>query len=462
MTPRARRWIPALTLAVAALDTRDAAAQALQRFAVFAEGGGGYLLSSAHREGLGLGATATAGARLAFSIVDPLAVQLAYTGSFFPSDRGLATSSLIGAGLRVQPRLGAATRLWFDANAGAALTGDFVRLGLDVGAGALFDLAPAFGIGPMVRYSHVVPGEGDQAPHALWLTGGVVLSLRVPPPPTPAAAPTPVTPTPPEPSDRDGDGVLDPADACVTVPAGAHADPSRPGCPRPDRDRDGVFDDEDRCAETPMGPVPDPRRRGCPDGDQDHDGILDSQDQCPEVPAGDRRDPERLGCPVPDRDGDTVPDPVDRCPDQPGAPAADPARHGCPGLVRVENGRLVTLQPVFFAPNRDRILPRSFSVLTAVADALRASPQVTRVLVGGHTDDAGNDARNLALSERRAQSVLRWLSEHGVEPSRLTARGFGETRPVTPVAALRGRALRDARAQNRRVEFVLNPSESDR
>lgn len=148
-------------------------------------------------------------------------------------------------------------------------------------------------------------------------------------------------------------------------------------------------------------------------------------------------------------------DDVDRCPDQAGAPSADPARNGCPGLVRVQNGYIQITTPVFFATNRDRILPRSFPVLTAVAETLRANAEIRRVSIEGHTDDVGPDARNMGLSERRAQSVQRWLVEHGVEAARLEAHGFGETRPLVNPTGLRGRAQRDARAQNRRVDFRI-------
>jgi OOP family OmpA-OmpF porin len=258
--------------------------------------------------------------------------------------------------------------------------------------------------------------------------------------------------------DRDRDGVLDPDDQCVDVPQGDHPDPERRGCPLNDTDRDGVFDNEDQCVNEPQGEHPDPNRRGCPDGDADGDGVLNAQDQCRDVPQGSRPDPQRPGCPMPDRDNDTVPDDVDHCPDQPGAPHPDPNRNGCPGLVRVAGCQIQINSPVFFATNRDTILPRSFPVLQAVGDALRATQDIRRVSIEGHTDDVGDDNSNMDLSNRRAASVQRWLVEHQVEPARLEFHGFGETRPLRNVAGLRGRALRDARAQNRRVDFrIVDP-----
>jgi outer membrane protein OmpA-like peptidoglycan-associated protein len=259
--------------------------------------------------------------------------------------------------------------------------------------------------------------------------------------------------------DRDRDGVLDPADQCVDVPAGDHPDPARAGCPLADTDRDGVFDNDDQCVNEPQGEHPDPARRGCPDGDADSDGVLNAADQCRDVPAGAHPDPARAGCPLPDRDGDTIVDPQDHCPDQPGAPHPDPNRNGCPGLVRINGCNIQINSPVFFATNRDTILPRSFPVLQAVGDALRATPDIRRVSVEGHTDDVGPDDRNLDLSNRRAASVVRWLSEHQVEGARMESHGFGETRPLRPITGLRGRAQRDARSQNRRVDFrIVDPA----
>ena len=146
-----------------------------------------------------------------------------------------------------------------------------------------------------------------------------------------------------------------------------------------------------------------------------------------------------------------MPDLTDHCPDRPGAPSADPLRNGCPGLVLVDGGQIRINRPVFFAPNRDVVLRTSFPVLTAVADALAATPEIRHVSVEGHTDDVGEDAANLALSQRRAASVVAWLTGHGIDAARLTSTGFGETRPVTPgtTAAIR--------AQNRRVEFHIVP-----
>ncbi|MBI5482092.1 MAG: OmpA family protein [Deltaproteobacteria bacterium] len=253
----------------------------------------------------------------------------------------------------------------------------------------------------------------------------------------------------PRPADRDQDGIPDAEDLCPDEHQGPTPDPTRRGCPARDRDKDGVFDHEDLCPDEPQGSTPDPQRRGCPDKDTDGDGVPDSKDQCPTTPAGPKPDPTRVGCPAPDRDGDSVPDHEDACPDQPGAPHPDPMKNGCPSLVEVKGSQLVIVKPVFFATARDVILKQSFPVLQAVADALKARPDIKRLSIEGHTDSRGKAAMNRDLSDRRARSVMRWLIQNGIAAERLTAKGFGPDRPIADNKTEKGRA------QNRRVEFLI-------
>ena len=116
------------------------------------------------------------------------------------------------------------------------------------------------------------------------------------------------------------------------------------------------------------------------------------------------------------------------------------------------------------SPRSTRSIPTSFPVLEAVRVTLQATPDLRRVAVEGHTDDANDDASNLDLSNRRAASVLRYLVEHGIDAGRLEAHGFGEARPLRPITDARGRPLRrralnEARAANRRVEFrIVDPA----
>jgi outer membrane protein OmpA-like peptidoglycan-associated protein len=82
-------------------------------------------------------------------------------------------------------------------------------------------------------------------------------------------------------------------------------------------------------------------------------------------------------------------------------------------------------------------------------EVIQQHPEIARVAIDGHTDDQGNAQANLELSRRRAVSVLRWMSERGVDARRLEARGFGPKRPVADNKTEAGRA------KNRRVEFQI-------
>ncbi len=264
--------------------------------------------------------------------------------------------------------------------------------------------------------------------------------------PEPKRAPAP---EPVRVSDRDEDGIDDAHDLCPDVARGPHPDPDRRGCPLTDRDGDGIYDKDDACPEVAAGPHPMSDKSGCPDRDSDGDGVFDSADQCVDTPAGLHPDPNKPGCPLPDRDGDSIVDADDACPDKPGAPSADPQKNGCPGLIEIKNGQIVILKPVYFASDKDVILAESFPVLSAVASALSAETGIKRLSIEGHTDASGKPDHNLQLSERRAESVKRFLIEKGVSADRLEAHGFGQTRPIGP------NRTPAERATNRRVEFHI-------
>ncbi|MDQ3036987.1 MAG: OmpA family protein [Myxococcota bacterium] len=294
-----------------------------------------------------------------------------------------------------------------------------------------------------------------------------------------------VTPTePPAPGDRDHDGILDPDDACPDEPEDRDEWQDEDGCPDPDDDADGILDADDQCPREPEtmnswrdedgcpDEIPDtdgdglrddvdqcveePEDQdgwedvdGCPDPDNDRDGIADGSDRCP-LEAGPMANG---GCPDRDRDQDTVVDRIDNCPDEPGTPE----NHGCRAVQRVvmEEGRLQILEMVFFRTNGDQILARSHALLRNVAAVLQAHPEIERVIVEGHTDARGRRDRNIALSQRRAESVVRFLVAEGVAAERLEARGFGPDRPQVPDARTPAE-----HARNRRVEFNIRGADA--
>jgi OOP family OmpA-OmpF porin len=229
---------------------------------------------------------------------------------------------------------------------------------------------------------------------------------------------------PAEGPDADGDGIVDSADAC----------------PRDAEDRDGYQDTD-----------------GCPETDNDQDGVIDALDRCPNQAEDADGYQDSDGCPEADNDQDSVADALDHCPLEPGAAA----NAGCPRLeykdVELTPHELRIAQPVLFgdetpigrrAPGAAAAIRSvSFGLLDSIVAALNDHPEI-KLEIQGHTDSGGDDSHNLKLSQSRADAVRRYLVEHGVDGSRLTARGYGETRPIESNQTSQGREI------NRRVEFV--------
>ena len=238
------------------------------------------------------------------------------------------------------------------------------------------------------------------------------------------------------PPDSDGDGVSDDRDRCPETPAGAAVDAV--GCPL-DSDGDGVYDYQDKCPATPAGATVD--AVGCP-LDSDGDGVYDYQDKCPDTPAGVTVDEE--GCPR-DSDGDGVYDDLDQCPDTPKNLKVD--SKGCP-IMREE--RVSMTMDIEFALNQADVRPQYRPELQKVAEFLKTYPSTT-VVIEGHSDNTGDADYNLALSQRRADSVRDYLIKNfNIDPDRLTAKGYGEERPIAANDTAEGRA------QNRRVVAVIS------
>jgi OOP family OmpA-OmpF porin len=210
--------------------------------------------------------------------------------------------------------------------------------------------------------------------------------------------------------------------------------PPAPEAPA-DSDGDGVIDANDKCPGTPPGtPV---NADGC-EFDGDGDGVVDRNDKCPNTPPGTRVD--AVGCEL-DTDGDGVVDSKDKCPDTPKGDRVD--IDGC--SIKEE----IRLPGVVFETNSAELRPESFPILETAVATLKKNPDL-RIEVAGHTDSQGSDAYNLALSERRAATVMRYLQDAGVANA-LTSRGYGERSPIADNTSEEGRL------RNRRVVLrVLN------
>jgi len=240
--------------------------------------------------------------------------------------------------------------------------------------------------------------------------------------------------------------------------------------PKFDTDGDGVKDHWDQCPATRRGVVVD--ENGCPpvsdrDDDSDGDRVGDKIDECPNTPSGTPVDP--VGCSL-DSDGDGVTSDIDRCPaSSPGAVvdmygcSRDDDQDGVPDHldkclntargVRIDvNGceikDVIKLTGVNFENNSDRIMLGTEQALIDAAATLKKNPEL-KVEVAGHTDSVGGATINESLSERRAKTVRNYLIRYGANAANLTARGYGESKPVSDNTSVRGRAA------NRRVELII-------
>lgn len=225
--------------------------------------------------------------------------------------------------------------------------------------------------------------------------------------------------------DLDGDGIPDKEDACPQVAGLIEFN----GCP--DTDGDGIQDAEDDCPEV-AGIA---SWNGCPD--TDGDGIQDEEDDCPNTPGI----PAFNRCP----DTDGVKDLEDQCPDEAGTIEND----GCPEITQEIIERLQEIgKIIYFATNDSKLNERNNQILDEVFNTLQNYSSY-KVVVEGHTDSSGQASFNQALSEKRANSVMRYLIEKGMSPSRASAKGYGETRPAVSNDTAEGRR------ENRRVVFEI-------
>lgn len=117
-------------------------------------------------------------------------------------------------------------------------------------------------------------------------------------------------------------------------------------------------------------------------------------------------------------------------------------------LVPVEIGQTIRLNNIFFDTGLAILRDESENELENLKKLLTDNGKMT-IEVSGHTDNVGNDASNLKLSSDRAQAVVQWLLDHGINTSRLTSKGYGETKPIGVNTSEEGKQL------NRRVEFTI-------
>ena len=361
----------------------------------------------------------------------------------------------------------AAGSLWIDAHIDYVAHKYQDHGGYDIGLGYEFALWKDVNLGPYARFQHVAWGEGLTF---MEMSVGLMLSFGG------ATGP----------DDKDGDGILDPDDKCIDDPEDKDGYEDADGCPDKDNDGDGVLDVDDKCPD--VAGIPEKQgcpnddndgdgikntddkcpeeaedfdefedADGCPDADNDQDGVLDADDKCPTEKEDTDGFEDMDGCPDLDNDQDGIPDATDQCPNEAETKNGKDDEDGCPDLVRIVGDQIKISDKVYFATNKDKILDKSFDMLKEVASVIKSKPDM-KVRVEGHTDDVGRDAKNLKLSQRRAESVQKFLVDEGVGAERLTAEGLGETKPIAD------NKTEEGRAENRRVEFHIvggNPPPAD-
>ncbi|OJY24659.1 MAG: hypothetical protein BGO98_18630 [Myxococcales bacterium 68-20] len=123
--------------------------------------------------------------------------------------------------------------------------------------------------------------------------------------------------------------------------------------------------------------------------------------------------------------------------------------------AKVANGHIEIDEKVQFATNSDAILPASDPLLDDIVDAFKENPQIKKVEIQGHASSEGDANRNKTLSNLRAKAVMAALAAKGVEPSRMTAKGYGIEKPIAD------NKTEEGREKNRRVEFlIIDPAPS--
>ncbi|GLB53107.1 cell envelope biogenesis protein OmpA [Neptunitalea chrysea] len=299
--------------------------------------------------------------------------------------------------------------------------------------GINFWLSDNFGINVQTGYKHQF---GDQAMPHFQHIAGIVFKFGG--------------------RDTDGDGIYDKEDACPEIPGliefngcpdsdGDGIEDAKDACPNeagleefmgcPDSDGDGIADKDDKCPKVPGLKT----LNGCPDADAD--GITDADDKCPQV-AGPIANG---GCPWPDTDKDGVLDKDDQCP----SVAGTVANKGCPEVTeKVQKQLNEYAKTILFDSGKASIKEQSQEVLENILDILKEYPSA-KFTVEGHTDSVGSETNNQKLSESRALSIKEYLTSHGIEEFRLSAKGYGESKPID------SNKTRAGRANNRRVEINL-------
>jgi OOP family OmpA-OmpF porin len=267
---------------------------------------------------------------------------------------------------------------------------------LNIGLGTKFwltdDIALRFDL-----QDYIVTEFSQETYNNVGVSAGIVFAFGGKPAPAPITKTEPPPPPPPPEPQK--------ALKCVDVPTCCVLDSE--GCPT-DSDKDGVCDGCDKCPDTPAGCVVD--TNGCPI-DSDKDGIIDCKDKCPDTPEISKVDAN--GCPI-------------------------------TAVIRLK---------VQFDYKKTTIKHEYYDEIKKLADFMKRHPNLDAT-IEGHTDNIASAKYNQGLSQRRAESVKKFLVEkEGIDANRLKAVGYGLTKPIAT------NDTEEGRYKNRRVEAHLEVHE---
>jgi outer membrane protein OmpA-like peptidoglycan-associated protein len=117
-------------------------------------------------------------------------------------------------------------------------------------------------------------------------------------------------------------------------------------------------------------------------------------------------------------------------------------------LSPIENGKMITLNNVFFVKSKAELLPGSTIELDRLVKVLKSNPTIS-IDLSGHTDNVGDADKNIELSQQRVDVIKKYLAAKGIDSTRVSGKGYGSTKPVA------NNDTEETRKLNRRVEFKI-------
>ena len=120
-----------------------------------------------------------------------------------------------------------------------------------------------------------------------------------------------------------------------------------------------------------------------------------------------------------------------------------------PRKAKVVGKRIEITEKVMFEYDKATIKVESHQLLNDVAAVMAENPKIKKVRIAGHTDSDGSDDYNKKLSQDRADAVMKFLVDAGIDPKRLEAKGYGEQKPIAD------NKTEEGKERNRRVEFNI-------